>query len=44
MDMSGVIESISNNVPVPEEEYTGEDGFLYCSKCNTRVQTDIEVF
>lgn len=44
MDMSGVIESISNNVPVPEEEYTGEDGFLYCAKCNTRVQTDIEVF
>ena len=38
------VDALSASVPTPEKEYTGEDGFLHCAKCNDRVQTDVEVF
>lgn len=44
MNMNAVIDEISKNVPVPEKEYMGDDGFLHCSACGDRVQTDVEVF
>ena len=44
MNMNAVIDEISKNVPVPEKEYLGDDGFLHCSVCDDRVQTDVEVF
>ena len=28
---------------IAEGDYTGEDGFLYCGKCNTPKQTSIEI-
>lgn len=39
-----MVDSLNERVPVPESEYLGEDGFLHCSVCNDRVQTDVEVF
>lgn len=39
-----MVDSLSSRVPVPDDEYMGDDGFLHCSVCNDRVQTDIEVF
>ena len=44
MDMGAMVDRINQSVPIPEKEYMGDDGFLYCAKCNDRVQTDIEVF
>lgn len=35
-------DSISANVPHSDNEYMGTDGLLYCSKCNTKVQTRVE--
>ena len=37
-----ITDSISANVPHSDSEYMGEDGLLYCSKCNTKVQTRVE--
>lgn len=39
-----MVDSLSERLPVPENEYLGEDGFLHCSVCDEPVQTDIEVF
>ena len=41
--MDSIINNISNAVPVPENEYLGEDGLLHCSVCNRNTQTRIEV-
>lgn len=35
-------DSISANVPHSDSEYMGTDGLLYCSNCNTKVQTRVE--
>lgn len=37
-----ITDGISANVPVPDSEYVGEDGFLHCSKCHAKVQTEVE--
>ena len=38
-------ENIINNVPKPkEDDYLGEDGLIYCSKCNTAKQCKIFIF
>ena len=40
--IDSVIESISQRVPKSENEYTGEDGLLYCSKCHHKTETIIK--
>ena len=35
--------SISNNVPVSEKEYIGEDGLLHCAVCHKNTQTRIVI-
>ena len=40
--INSVIESISQRVPRPENEYMGEDGLLHCSKCNCKSETIIK--
>ena len=42
MGFEEVIDKISANVPLPDSEYLGEDGFLHCSKCHAKVQTEVE--
>ena len=37
-----MLESISNNVPLPDSEYMGEDGLMHCSTCHAKVQTQVE--
>lgn len=48
MDMSSMlngIETIANNAIKEEQgDYYGEDGLLYCHKCNTPKQVRIEIF
>lgn len=47
MDEKGllsVLDSIAAKVPRGSENYTGDDGLLYCSKCHTAQQCRIEVF
>ena len=40
--INSVIESISQRVPRPENEYLGEDGLLHCSKCHHKTETIIK--
>lgn len=40
--INNVIESINQRVPKPENEYTGEDGLLHCSKCHHKTETIIK--
>ena len=40
--INSVIESISQRVPKPENEYIGEDGLLHCSKCHHKTETLIK--
>ena len=40
--INNVIESISQRVPKPENEYIGEDGLLHCSKCHHKTETLIK--
>lgn len=46
MNVSSVIDGIANsaaaNIKVNEGDYTGEDGLLYCGKCHTPKQTEID--
>ena len=37
------LNNLSANVPKPESEYLGTDGFLHCSVCNVATQTKIDV-
>lgn len=39
-----MIDNLSNSVPIPNDEYLGEDGFLHCSVCHAKTQTKIEIF
>lgn len=39
--MESIIDNISANVPVPDNEYMGEDGLLHCAVCNEKVQTRV---
>lgn len=47
MDLSGFIDGIekkaSLSIRAEQGDYVGEDGLLYCGKCNTRKQTRISV-
>ena len=38
------IENISQRVPTDGDTYLGEDGLLYCQRCNTARQSRIEIF
>lgn len=40
--MEKIIDNISNNVPVPENEYIGQDGLTRCSKCGKPTQVIVE--
>lgn len=48
MDISGMFDEIEANAAEairPEEgDYTGEDGLLYCGKCKTPKQAEVEIF
>ena len=39
-----MINDIASRVPQPNEgDYVGEDGLMYCSKCNTKKQTKVNI-
>lgn len=42
--INGLIKESQKAIPQNDCDYIGEDGLLYCGKCNTRKQTKIEVF
>lgn len=42
MNFEATIDAIAEKVPKAGETYLGEDGLLYCSKCNKKVQTRIK--
>ena len=42
--ISGMSEKAKEAAAVSEDDYTGEDGLLYCGKCHTRKQTRIQIF
>lgn len=42
--IDNAVEQSKINIRVNEGDYTGEDGLLYCGKCNTKKQAEIEVF
>lgn len=44
MDFAGVLNAIESRVPVDDDTYTGDDGLLYCSRCNTPRQCIDTVF
>lgn len=37
-------DEMSEKIPKPDNEYVGYDGFLHCSICHKRVQTEVEIF
>lgn len=37
-------DEINENMPLPDSEYMGEDGFLHCSTCHCSVQTEVNIF
>lgn len=41
--IDGVIEQGKANIPVNEEDYIDNEGFLVCGKCNTRKQTEVNI-
>ena len=41
MDIGGILDGISANVPHSEREYIGDDGLLHCEKCHKAVQTRV---
>lgn len=42
MDMSTLLNQISDNVPHAASEYVGKNGLLHCSVCHKPVQTKVE--
>lgn len=42
--IDGIIEKASISIKANEGDYIGEDGLLYCGKCNTKKQTEISLF
>lgn len=47
MDMNAVVAALEAraalSIKVEEGDYVGEDGLLYCHKCNTRKQTEVNI-
>lgn len=42
--LNQMINDIASRVPQPNEgDYVGEDGLMYCSKCNTKKQTKVNI-
>ncbi len=39
-----LVEKSSKAIPISENDYQGENGLLYCGKCNTPKQAEITVF
>lgn len=39
-----MVEKSETAIPQNEDDYIGENGLLYCGKCHTKKQTEIEVF
>ncbi len=42
--LRGVAIAAEGAIPTEEADYIGEDGLLYCGKCNTKKQTRITIF
>lgn len=42
--VENMVEKSKSTIPKNEGDYVGEDGLLYCGKCHTKKQTEIEVF
>ena len=42
MNFEKMFDDISATVPIPENEYMGEDGLLHCSVCHRNTQTVVE--
>lgn len=40
--LNNMIDSISQNVPIAENEYIGDDGLLHCAVCHKKTQTIVE--
>jgi len=43
MELDKIIDQIAARVPADDDTYTGKDGLLYCSRCNTPRQTRIQI-
>ena len=41
--LNSLIEKSNKSIPINDGDYTGENGLLYCGKCNTPKQTEISV-
>ena len=41
MEFDGIVSALASAVPTDGDTYTGEDGLLYCRKCNTRRQSRV---
>lgn len=41
MELNGIVDVLASIVPTDGDTYTGEDGLLYCCKCNTRRQSRV---
>lgn len=39
--MESIIDNISKNVPIPENEYIAADGLLHCAVCHEKTQTRV---
>lgn len=39
-----ITENLSNTVPIPDNEYIGEDGLMHCMKCKKVTQKEVEFF
>lgn len=42
--LSAVVENLTAPKEVHENEYPGDDGLLYCSKCHTPVQCRVNIW
>lgn len=42
--LDGIVKAAEKNNPVNACDYIGDDGFLYCGKCNTRKQCEVSWF
>lgn len=42
--LNGIVDQSSKAIPINDEDYIGENGLLYCGKCNTPKQAEIEFF
>ena len=42
--LNGIVDQSSKAIPINDGDYIGENGLLYCGKCNTPKQAEIELF